>query len=439
MIHRSDSTVQSNAEALIREKLARQLGKRLASKMLRLGGEAAVQVDAVALDESVLAEIFAHQGPLKGGQRRKIASDALKLITLGRDRPDAQLILAFADEQVAAYACGDGWLAQALAAWDVAVIVVDLNEADREELRAAQLAQEMRNAEEDRAGGVAASGGRNVVAVDASGYVPFEPRTSRERALREELGQRLSALSADRGEILHATFAGRLPNGVDIENVLLYNIAGKGAFAKVMDDGVAFELDPSGIEEGVHYRYAVAPPKPEFGCWQVIRELATLAADLDAQPALASIWWALRSTAGSIRQTGATRDGQEHFAMRLEVQGPARRLTPGLVKTILDGVVCSLQSQTDADRAALMAPLIAGTLDAPTSAVEEALTDPGPSVLGTRPRLVHARGTGVQWSSHDDRCVAAQVLFRAADRWRLAGNAAIVVPSRQAAGGQAAR
>ena len=33
-------------------------------------------------DESVLVEVFAHQGQLKGGRRHKIAADALKLITL---------------------------------------------------------------------------------------------------------------------------------------------------------------------------------------------------------------------------------------------------------------------------------------------------------------------------------------------------------------------
>jgi hypothetical protein len=36
---------------------------------------ASVDVDGVAEDGSVLVEVFAHQGPLKGGRRHKIATD----------------------------------------------------------------------------------------------------------------------------------------------------------------------------------------------------------------------------------------------------------------------------------------------------------------------------------------------------------------------------
>jgi hypothetical protein len=46
-----------------------------------------VKVDAVADDESVLAEIFARQGRLKGSQQKKVGIDALKLITVARMRP----------------------------------------------------------------------------------------------------------------------------------------------------------------------------------------------------------------------------------------------------------------------------------------------------------------------------------------------------------------
>lgn len=110
---------------------------------------AAVQVDGVADDESVLVEIFAHQGKLKGGQQRKVALDALKLITLGRSRPGTQLILAFADDEAAAYARGNGWLAQALSTWNVTVLVIELDDEDRKKIRAAQIVQEMRYPDDD--------------------------------------------------------------------------------------------------------------------------------------------------------------------------------------------------------------------------------------------------------------------------------------------------
>ena len=45
----------------------------------------------------MLVECFAHVGAMKGGQRHKVATDALKLITLGRGKPGARLLLALAN------------------------------------------------------------------------------------------------------------------------------------------------------------------------------------------------------------------------------------------------------------------------------------------------------------------------------------------------------
>jgi hypothetical protein len=145
MPHQSDSSAQRNAEPLIRGKVAEHVGKSLSPATLGLDGGALVQVDGAADDESVLVEIFAHQGPLKGGQRHKVAQDALKLITLGRSRPGAQLILAFADEGAAAYASKGTWVAEALSGWGISVLVVELDQAVRAGIRDAQVRQEMVN------------------------------------------------------------------------------------------------------------------------------------------------------------------------------------------------------------------------------------------------------------------------------------------------------
>jgi len=152
MVHRSDSTVQREAEALIRALVEARLGQQLPSTKVILDNGGDVQVDGVAADESAFVEIFAHQGRLKGGQQRKVASDALKLITLSRSRPHAKLYLAFADDEAAAYAKGGGWFAQAVAAWDIDVIVVRLGERDRASIRAAQMEQEMRNPDNEGEG-----------------------------------------------------------------------------------------------------------------------------------------------------------------------------------------------------------------------------------------------------------------------------------------------
>jgi len=77
---RSDSAVQRAAEAVIRRKLAAFVGKDLAPATVTFDTGACVQVDAVASDESVLAEIFARQGqaqerPAEEGRHRHAQAD----------------------------------------------------------------------------------------------------------------------------------------------------------------------------------------------------------------------------------------------------------------------------------------------------------------------------------------------------------------------------
>lgn len=145
MTHLSDSTIQQQAEPLIRQKVSDHVNRTLTAETIKLDHGAPVQVDGVASDESVFVEIFAHQGPLKGGQRHKVATDALKLITIGRSRPDARLILAFADDAAAAFATKGTWMAEALSTWGVEVLVVTLDLDVREGIRAAQTQQVMVN------------------------------------------------------------------------------------------------------------------------------------------------------------------------------------------------------------------------------------------------------------------------------------------------------
>lgn len=146
--HASDSAVQQRAEAVIRDLLAAQLGVPLEPKRLKLEGGSTVHVDAAARDDSVIAEIFARQGQLKGGQQKKVAIDTLKLITLRRVHQDARLVLAFADEEAAHYATCGGWVAQALREWNVEVFILDIPTDLRDEIRAAQTTQKMVNADE---------------------------------------------------------------------------------------------------------------------------------------------------------------------------------------------------------------------------------------------------------------------------------------------------
>jgi hypothetical protein len=73
---RSDSLEQRAAEPLILAGASKAFDAEPASK------------STVAADESILVEVYAHQGRLTGAQFHKVARDALKLATLGRSRPN---------------------------------------------------------------------------------------------------------------------------------------------------------------------------------------------------------------------------------------------------------------------------------------------------------------------------------------------------------------
>jgi hypothetical protein len=143
--HASDSAVQRKAEGVIRDLLAQRLGVELKPQEIKLAAGAPVHVDAVSDDGKVMAEIFARQGELKGGQQKKMAIDTLKLITIRREREGTKLYLAFADEEASLYATGGGWVAQSLRTWDVGVEVLDIPPELRDEILAAQDDQKMVN------------------------------------------------------------------------------------------------------------------------------------------------------------------------------------------------------------------------------------------------------------------------------------------------------
>ncbi|MEA2188298.1 MAG: hypothetical protein QOK16_3309 [Solirubrobacteraceae bacterium] len=124
---------------------ARELGARLSPATLVLDGGARVDVDGADVDRTTSVETFARQGRLKAGQYKKVAWDALKLITIAQARPDAVLALGFASQEAADCVTGKSWLSEALRAWGIKVIVVDLDQAVRDSILLAQARQIMVN------------------------------------------------------------------------------------------------------------------------------------------------------------------------------------------------------------------------------------------------------------------------------------------------------
>jgi hypothetical protein len=267
-----------------------------------------------------------------------------------------------------------------------------------------------------------------VIVVEAPAYIPFEPRTDAARALRVELRERLTTLDIGQDQVLAARFFGPLPKGADVENALLYNIdTGGRVFSRSTATGLRFEHDPTSLPGGgVRYEYRAESAGAGFQVWAPNRLLAHVDCSLDTAPSLAGIWWALRE-GGIARFDDALREAAEPFAVILSVSGPVAFARPSLVKTVIDGVVCALQSQTDHHDADFTAPLIAAKLGVDGIQVREHLLDPHPSALGTRARLVHRRGSGVQWSPDDDGCVAGEMHLEPSDDWEISGAAVSLI------------
>jgi hypothetical protein len=139
MPHASDSAAQRDAEAVIIKAISDQLGADLVPRRVDLPGGTWVEVDAADPGHSVFAEAFAHVGPMKGGQQRKVALDVLKLITIQRSHPGARLVLAFCDES--AMSSLTRWLGEAITIWDIERRVAPLDPQLRERLLEAQARQ----------------------------------------------------------------------------------------------------------------------------------------------------------------------------------------------------------------------------------------------------------------------------------------------------------
>jgi hypothetical protein len=143
MQHPSTAAVQIAAEAIVLASLSETLKRPLKEGVVLLMGDTEVKPDGVDDERSVFVEVFAHIGKLKGGQRHKVSTDALKLLAISEVYPDARLILAFADE--AAARSVTGWKAATLKANGIEVRVVDVDQAEREKIEEAQVQQRMVN------------------------------------------------------------------------------------------------------------------------------------------------------------------------------------------------------------------------------------------------------------------------------------------------------
>lgn len=124
--HDSRSDVQQEIEQVVLPILSERFGvKLLPRRKLHFDANTWCEPDGATEDESVIVEIYAHQGVLAGAQRHKPAVDLLKLATLRQTRPKARLVFVFLDDE--AYGSFAGWKAFAAATFGVDVISMPID------------------------------------------------------------------------------------------------------------------------------------------------------------------------------------------------------------------------------------------------------------------------------------------------------------------------
>jgi hypothetical protein len=273
--------------------------------------------------------------------------------------------------------------------------------------------------------------GLRQVRASSDRYIPFDTKVPELVELRGELRERLTRLTARRGEILHATFFGSAPASTDAENLLLYNVDPTGACFAAARHGLRFERSDRAPATGrpVALVYRPLPAAASFTVW----ELGDPIADWSfTAPSARSwdVWWAARQAVGGhIERRGY--DGP--ICVRVAVSPPAgqRAAAPQLVKPVLDGVIGALQSDPGSSTLADLAHRLAPALSADTSLVTALLTDPALAALRAPKGPFTIRGTGVQLSPIDERCMAGELLLgspSAGDGWAIACRINVAAP-----------
>lgn len=275
----------------------------------------------------------------------------------------------------------------------------------------------------------------------SSRYIPFERLTPGQRAARDALQDRIRSLTPASGEILHATYTGYKPAGMDVENVLLYNIGGS-CFRPGTRHGVRFELGhgprpepPSGRRFGCYYQYRLIDLYTDLSHWRPVRRLADFTgADLGLFPSakrLEQVWLAIHGAAARAEGQPAT---TAPFSVFLTLGYPMKRpmgANPELVKALIDGTVAAFQAHGNRLSAVELAARVSAITNQHVDLIVQTLLDDRRAVLGVADDLLYLRGTGVQWNPSDQLCMAGQILVQPtpSTTWTLSGQIYSVEPT----------
>ena len=140
----SDSSEQRRAESYILAAVGERFGVELRKRRINLEAGSSLEVDGYASDPLILCEAWARIGPAKPGQRKKVMTDALKLVVARAElggAEDCHAVLAFCDKTAAEHFWGKSWMAGALRQLSIEVLVVEIPPEVRESITAAQRRQ----------------------------------------------------------------------------------------------------------------------------------------------------------------------------------------------------------------------------------------------------------------------------------------------------------
>jgi len=249
--------------------------------------------------------------------------------------------------------------------------------------------------------------------------------------MREELRAALLDMTPRQDSVLRGCYASPvLRTGVDLENVVLYNV-GSRYLRHLVRRGVIIERSyiiaaGPAVDLAHHLRYEAVDTEAGFLHWTTGDRLGSFSGVHTPRMKCAPLWAAIRTQADPPDRTYAA---PVPFVLRVRVRCPRTanleaRSLPELVKDLLDGLVSAYHSHGPHDPDSEAAARLAAKgleLPAPVAAV---LADPAWAALGPR-RLVHLRPTGgVAWSPADDLCVAADIRFAqgtVSDQWEVDG------------------
>ena len=224
-------------------------------------------------------------------------------------------------------------------------------------------------------------------------------------ALKSAIGDAVSKLHPNSGEILNAVFTSASADLVDAENVLFYNV-GTGRFAEAAEEGLRFErVHSAPSRHQHHHRYEFVPRLSPSEHWQRGQTLVTFSANIPAMHELSKpdqIWLA-------VRQRAATTPQHEGFyGLQVTLTTPRPVRLPTLLKPLLDGIISGLHAHNGADLE-LLSGRLALRLGLPSGEVAQLLSEPHQAVLGVRP-LLRKFGDSLHWNPADDECVTCTLL-----------------------------